>query len=182
MNLEDHIPPRPYLAQNRFWLPIRVYDHAILPLMPCSDVPLNRETRRAWDMPVNATTDDEIEQLDLSPFNVGMHCGKPSDATVLAVTTQSAQEWLDDQELPDTPQWFSRGARYYLFNFKPLPNTVTDIRPGLQLLNDGTFVIYPGSIHEDGHTVYWEICPDCVEVADLPAWLVPFDTLVLLPA
>jgi len=182
LNLNDNLPPRPYLAQNRFWLPIRVYDHAVLPLMPCSDLPLNRETRRAWDIAVNPTNDDEIEQLDLSPFNVGMHCGKASDVTVLAVTSQSAQEWLDDQELPETPQWFSRGARYYLFNYAPLRDPVTEIRPGLQLLNDGKFVIYPGSIYEDGHSVYWEVCPDCAEPADLPSWSIPFDTLVLLSA
>lgn len=173
MNLDDNIPPRPYLAQNRFWLPIRVYDHAVFPLMPCSDVPLDRETRLTWELPVNATTDDDIEQLDASPFNVGLHCGMPSDVTVLAVTSQSAQEWLDDQDLPPTPQWFSRGARYYLFNYAPQLDTFTEIRPGLQLLNDGTFVIYPGSIFEDGPLAYREVCPDCAELVDLPDCLAP---------
>lgn len=182
MTFDDDMPPRPNLAPNRFWLPIRVYDHAVFPLMPCSDVPLDRETRLEWEVPVNASTDDEIEQLDFSPFNVGLHCGRPSDITVLEVTTQAAQLWLDEQDLPRTPHWLSRRARYYLFNYTPLADFLTEIQPGLRLLNDGTFVIYPGSIDEDGRLVYWEDCPDCAEVADLPDWLAPFDTLVMHPA
>ena len=31
---------------------------------------------------------------------------------------------------------------------------------GLTLLNEGTFVIYPGSIYDDGRLVYWEDSPD----------------------
>jgi hypothetical protein len=102
-----------------------------------------------------------------------MHCGSPSRATVLEVTTEAAQLWLDDQDLPVTPQWLSRRSRYYLFNYIPLDRTVTQIRPGVQLLNDGAAVLYPGSIYEDGHLVYWEISPDEEEDKDLPAHLVP---------
>jgi hypothetical protein len=129
-------------------------------------------------VPTNASTDDEIEQLDLSPFNVGLRCGEASGVTVLKVFTQAAQDWLDVEELPRTPQWLSRTARYYLFNYVPLPNTVTELVPGLQLLNDGGVVIYPGSIYEDGRLVYWEDCPDCTKVADLPDWLLPSNNQV----
>lgn len=178
MNLDNYIPPSPRLTHNRFWLPIRTYKHAVMPLMPRSECPLDREARVAWRVPTNATTDDEIDAWELSPFNVGMHCGMPSNVTVLEVKSQSAQDWLDEQELPRTPQWLSRGARYYLFNYFHTGQSVTDVCPGLQLLNDGTFVIYPGSIYEDGRLVYWEESPDFIEPADLPAWLVPPQNLV----
>jgi hypothetical protein len=173
LNLNDYLPPRPYLAENRFWVPIRLYDHGVFPLMPWSEELLNEGTRLAWDVPADASSDAEIEQLDLSAFNVGLRCGKLSGVTVLKVSTQAAQDWLDDQELPRTPQWLGRGARYYLFKYAPLPNATTEVLPGLHLLNDDAFVIYPGSIYDDGRLVYWEDCPDCTEAADLPDWLVP---------
>ena len=180
MNLHDY-PPQPIRPGNRFWLPLCAYDHAVIPLMPFSDVPLDHETRLAWDPPVNPTTDDQIAQLELSPFNVGIHCGLPSRVTVLEVASQAAQQWLDDHELPRTPQWLSRRSRCYLFKYTPLGQTFTEVRPGLQLLNEGTFVVYPGSIYDDGRLVYWEDSPDWTEVADLPAWLIPPQSLIQLP-
>jgi hypothetical protein len=177
LNLDDYLPPQPSLAQNRFWLPFRAYHHAVIPLMPRSEWPLDRATREAWNVPPGIT-DDDIDHLELTPFNVGMLCGTDSGVTVLEVTTHAAQQWLDDQELPRTPHWLSRRSRCYLFNYMPLGQTVTEVRPGLQLLNEGTFVIYPGSMYEDGRLVYWEDSPDEALIPSLPAWLVPPQSLI----
>lgn len=170
MPFDDEVPPTPYLPQNRFSLPIS-YGHAVLPLMPGSDLPLDSATHLAWNPPVNPTSEDEIDQLEFSPFNVGMLCGKQSNVTVLEVATESAQSWIYEQELLNTPHWLTRSARYYLFNYFCTGQTFTEIRAGLQLLNDGTFVIYPGSIYDDGRAVYWEDSPEFTEVAHLPEWL-----------
>jgi hypothetical protein len=78
--------------------------------MPRSDVPLDRARREAWNV-APEITDNEVDQLELTPFNVGMLCGPGSGATVLEVTTRAAQHRLDDPELPRTPRWLSRRSR-----------------------------------------------------------------------
>jgi hypothetical protein len=184
LNLDDFLPPHPFLPHNRFWLPIRVFEHAVIPLLPYSEELLYPVAELPPAVKFDAIADDEIDEWEVSPFNVGLLCGKLSNATVLQVTTHSAQLWLDEQELPRTPQWLSRRSRYYLFNHVPdgLCDPVTDIRPGVRLLNDGAYAIYPGSIYDDGRLVYWEESPDWAEVADLPQWLVPAAGLTVLPA
>lgn len=76
--------------------------------------------------------------------------------------------------MPWTPRWLTRTSRCYLFNYVPeATDPITELRPGLRLLNDGAHVIYLGSIYDDGRLVYWEQSPDFAEPADLPDWLVP---------
>jgi hypothetical protein len=64
----------------------------------------------------------------------------------------------------------------------PVGQTITEARPGLQLLNEAAFVIYPGSMYEDGRLVYWGNSPDEALIADLPQWLAPPQSLVGLPS
>lgn len=178
LTIDDYLAPRPIVPGNRFWYPIRIFGHAVFPLKQYSDVPAAGEAGAVRVSDDCAVTDDQIEQLDLSPFNVGMKCGLPSCVTVLEVTSQAAQEWLERKELPRTPRWYGRQSRCYLFNYIRLDQTFTEVRPGLQLLNEGTFVTYPGSIYADDRLVYWEDSPDTTATADLPAWLVPPQCLV----
>jgi hypothetical protein len=182
LNLDDYLPPHPVQPGNRFWYPIRVFDHTVTPLLPFSDEPLADAPILPPGGNFEAITEDEIDEWEFTHFNVGLLCGKASGVTVLEVTTHAAQLWLAEQGLPSTPQWLSRCSRCYLFNYieDMLPDPITQIRPGLRLLNDGAHVIYPGSIYDDGRLVYWEESPDWVELADLPEWLVPSSNVIQL--
>lgn len=183
MNLDDFLPPHPIQPTNRFWWPIRVFNHAVIPLLPYSHEPVNDAPVLPKSGDFDGITDDEIDEWEFTHFNVGLVCGKLSGVTVLEVTTHSAQIWIDEQDIPFTPHWLGRRSRCYLFNYvEDVPKPITDIRPGLRLLNDGAHVIYPGSIYADGRLVYWEESADWFEVADLPKWLLPASNIVTLSA
>lgn len=184
MNLDDYLPPHPILPWDRFWFPIRIFRHAVIPLLPFSEEAVHDAAALPTDGNFDAVTDEEIDHLRFTHFNVGLVCGKLSGVTVLEVTTHSAQIWMAEQDLPATPQWLGRRSRCYLFDYvaDALPDPITEVRPGLRLLNDGAHVVYPGSIYDDGRLVYWEESPDWAEVADLPEWLLPTSNVVTLPA
>jgi hypothetical protein len=174
LDLQEYIPPTPRLPLNRFHTPLNIYQHAVIPLMPRSDRPLDDKTRLAWSSSIDPTSDPEIAQLDWSPFNVGLQCGTPSNVTVLEVKSQGAQDWLDmEGMLPETPMWVTRLARYYLFKYLQTEQPTTELYWGVNLLNDGTIVTYPGSMYEDGRIVCWEESPDFTEPAGLPRLLLP---------
>lgn len=179
LDLHEYIPPSPRLALNRFHTPVNVYKHSITPLVPRSEFPLNDKTASAWGVSLSPRTEKEIAQLEWSPFNVGLRCGTPSKVTVLEVKSQGAQDWLDMEGiLPETPMWLTRSARYYLFSYLHTEQPITKLYWGLNLLNDGAIVTYPGSMYEDGRFVCWEESPDFIEPADLPRLLVPGHTLM----
>jgi hypothetical protein len=173
LNLDDYLPPAPLQPQNRFWYPVQFFEGGVIPLVPYSEERLNTDFDLYCVYDCGAIRDTDVESWEASPFNVGLLCGKPSGTTVLQVTSRSGQSWLDEQDLPCTPQWLCRRSRCYVFFGDALPEPVTEIRPGVRLLSTGAHVALPGSIYEDGRLVYWESSPDDDVIVELPSWLIP---------
>lgn len=175
MSIHPLGPPAPRQPTNRFWLPLQVFGHRVFPLKLLSEDPEGHPERTSLGLEDNLPI-EAIVDLDHSYHNIGMLCGTVSNTTVLAVTTERAQEWLDEQDI-FTPSVWTRRARYYFFNYVPgemiqiplhEPCGCSIPRDELAILNDGEWIVYPGSMYEDGRLTYWETSPDEIEVADLP--------------
>lgn len=86
MNLDDYLPPHPVLPDIRFWEPICIHKHAVVPLLPYSDQLLEPGPFLPANCDFDAASEEEIARWDATWFNVGLLCGKPSGVTVLQVT------------------------------------------------------------------------------------------------
>jgi hypothetical protein len=160
---------------------MQIFDDSVIPLVPYSDERLDTDFELHCLYDCGAIKDADVEHWDRSDFNVGLLCGSVSGVTVLEVTSRSAQHWLDEQDLPCTPQWLCRRSRCYLFCGPELAQPITELRRGVRLLSTGAHVTLPGSIYDDGRLVYWEASPDDFEIQDLPSWLIPPEALLANP-
>lgn len=91
--------------------------------------------------------------------NIGIVCGEISDLTVIDCDTDEAvaevEEWLPDSFLCPivrTP----RGGRHYWLRYTRDLKTGNGIRPGLDIKNDGGYVLAPPSMTPRG--VYEWVC------------------------
>ena len=118
--------------------------------------------------------EESLWYLDEGDAEVSFPVGEINSATVLEVSSEAGQEWLDTLDVWDTPQFWTPEARYYLFRHVqtaelPPPNKLL---PGLRLLNDGDMIIYPGSMAH-GQLVHWEIEPYYAAPMPLPCEIWP---------
>lgn len=165
--------PPPLVRTNRFWDALRNYKIAIIPLHPWSDIAISDCRPGTFEIEIchpHLMTDEQIWDLELEEFNVGLACGAVSGCTVLAAETVEADEWVVGKGLPETGQSWSRVGRYYHFNYCP-PEQLQGINlpvAGLRVLNDSDYLTYPGSVYEGGRIANWEIDPAWEFNADFP--------------
>lgn len=116
------------------------------------------------------TFDDEsIEYLDDSEAEVGFPTGAMNKITVVEVSSEEAQHWMEELELEPGARIWTPESRFYLFDYVE-PSVLRSVKspvPGLRFLNDGDWIPYPGNLM-DGHLVHWEHDPWAVGTYPLP--------------
>lgn len=118
-------------------------------------------------------TDGEIATWNASNYNVGVICGEPSGIIVIDVDSTEAQEFVDHLALPPTPVVRTGKGKHYYFQCPPvaLSNRVGVEGLKLDVRADGGYVVGAGSIHPNGSRYEWELSPDDVPFASMPAAL-----------
>lgn len=104
--------------------------------------------------------------------NVGIPTGKVNGITVLDVDERHGGFYsLQDYDVPDTPYVETGGGgKHYYFKYTPQAKTGANrVGLGLDIRNDGGYVIAPPSIHKSGKKYMW--CDEDLPFAEAPEWL-----------
>jgi putative DNA primase/helicase len=99
--------------------------------------------------------------------NVGLRTGKSSGVIVIDVDPGG------EISLPKTVTVITgRNGRHYYFKEPDVPigNSAGKLGDHIDVRGNGGQVVYPGSVHPDTQKTYqWELSPDDIELAELPA-------------
>jgi len=138
---------------------VLAYRQKKLSVIPVGD---NKNPFIAWkEFQARRATEDELLAwwTKWPGANIGIVTGKISNLSVLDCDNEAAvaliEEWLPDSFLcpiVGTP----RGGRHYWFAYDETIKTTTGILPGIDIRNDGGYVIAPPSLTPRG--VYKWIC------------------------
>ena len=111
--------------------------------------------------------------------NIGIACGQPSAGLcVIDIDVAHAEEGIDGREslrewekvhgqLPETvtATTGSGGTHLYYRVHKEVRPKV-GLLPGVDIRCDGSYVVAPGSIHENGHEYFWDLSPEDIDIAE----------------
>lgn len=111
--------------------------------------------------------------------NIGIACGQQSGGLcVIDVDVAHAEEGIDGREslrewekvhgqLPETvtATTGSGGTHLYYRVHKEVRPKV-GLLPGVDIRCDGSYVVAPGSIHENGHEYFWDLSPEDIDIAE----------------
>lgn len=113
----------------------------------------------------------EIHAWDSAGLNVAVVTGRISNLLVVDVDSADGQIFLDDFNLPQTPTVKTARGRHYYFQYPAgeFRNVAHVEGLGLDIRADGGYVVGVGSQHPDGSIYQWEISPDDVPFANVPA-------------
>jgi len=109
--------------------------------------------------------------------NVGIATGKLSGITVLDVDGPTGKDTLEALvsefgTLPETVEVLTgSGGRHYYFKYNPEFKNSVKFRPGLDIRNDGGYVIAPTSKHKSGKTYEFLKAPQTTPIAEVPEFL-----------
>lgn len=104
--------------------------------------------------------------------NVAIPTGKVNGITVLDVDKKYGGFYsLEKFDVPETPYVITGGGgRHYYFKYTAKAQTGSNrVGPGLDIRNDGGYVITPPSVHTSGKQYIWH--DDHLPFADAPEWL-----------
>lgn len=124
-------------------------------------------------------TSDELSEWFDGPLpedggnNIGIVTGSVSGIVVLDIDGPAGEESL--RSLGDVPETATvrTGKGRHLY-FRHPGNEIRNFAgklPGLDLRGDGGYVVAPPSIHANGSRYEWELHPEAVGIAEVPAWL-----------
>ncbi len=148
-----------YAAYGWHVIPVRPRGKAPLTPHGVKDATADPDTLRAW-------------WAEYPEANIGVALGSASGIVVLDVDDLNALRDLIEQHgpLPDTAVAITGRGRHYFFKCPPGGVRTRRIAPGVELRADGSYVVVPPSVHPTGKRYEWELAPDEVKLAPLPAW------------
>lgn len=118
----------------------------------------------------DATTDINI--ISKWNNNIGVATGKTNRITVLDIDPRHGGHIsIKEFDVPDTPYVETGGGgRHYYFKYTEKAKTGANIiAQGLDIRNDGAYVIAPPSVHKSGKAYVW--CDEDLPLAEAPSWL-----------
>lgn len=113
---------------------------------------------------------------------IGIVTGKVSGITVVDIDPRhGGDRSLTELEakhgdLPPTAQVLTGGSGgHFYFNYTAKIKTTSNLFPGIDIRNDGAYVIAPPSVHITGNKYQWlaDQSPDELPLALVPDWLMP---------
>ena len=150
------------------------HGYRVFPCAPGDKVP------RVPSWPRDATTDEAHIRswwAQNALLNIGVPCGRGS-FTALDVDGEEGKETLrqselEHSELPETPMAITGGGgRHILFDYEPGIGNAVRFAPGLDIRNDGGYIVGVGSTTKAPYV--WEVGYALGELplAKMPRWLV----------
>ena len=147
------------VKQSEKWKAIIEYKEKGFSVIPVGD---DKRPLVAWkEYQERCAGDDELSRwwTTWPGANIGIVTGRISSITVVDCDSEEAVEALEET-LPDsylcpiarTP----RGGRHYYFPYQPELKTGAEIMPGVDVRNDGGYIVAPPSMTPRG--VYEWIC------------------------
>ncbi|MCM8750693.1 bifunctional DNA primase/polymerase, partial [Thermomicrobiaceae bacterium CFH 74404] len=146
------------------------YGWAVLPCEPSGKKPLTEHGVK--DASRDAETINRWWRTHATA-NIGLALGEASGVVALDVDDLDALRDLvaEHGPLPETVCSTTGRGQHYLFRCPEGGLRTRTVGPGLQLRGDGSYIVVPPSVHPSGKQYEWELSPDEVELAELPAWL-----------
>lgn len=152
------------LCWQRGWSPIPLLPRSKIPNLPKGHTLLDRKA-----------TVEELRSWRWSEGNLGVVTGAISGVTVLDVDGEEGYDTLTDYDSSTflTPQVETGKGIHYYFAYNSEVDTSVKRLPGLDIRNDGGYVVGPSSIHESGARYSWvsEMSPEDIPLANVPRWL-----------
>lgn len=111
--------------------------------------------------------------------NIGIACGQQSGGLcVIDIDVAHADEGIDGREslreweeehgkLPETVTAVTgSGGMHLYYRVHKQVSPKVGLLPGIDIRCDGSYVVAPGSIHENGNPYFWDLSPDDYEIAE----------------
>lgn len=141
----------------------------------CPDAGKHPQTRQGHK---EATADPEALKTWPADFNIGLATGAISGVTVIDIDIgegkRGAESWEELRGTvpePDTLRSITGSGGFHLF-FRynsALTNRSNALGAGIDVRNDGGYVVLPPSLHRSGNSYQW--VDQAAPVLDLPPWL-----------